>query len=593
MVTQNLKAVVTLGGSVDSSFGKIGSTLEKSMGQATKSVKQLEREQSKLVKDIRKSKLAGADVSLLTHRYNQLGKELDQTTRKAETFSKASDLGGMFSSIASKSAVAVGGIWATSTAITSLMTVTNQNTAAMNGMAKAYDMSIEKFSAWGGVAEQADLNAENVGDMIEELTNKFGEFKSLGKQSSVSDVFGALGISSSMMDGMAAAEQFEFIMQRLQGVTDKQQAASLADMLFGGEGNKLTTYIRNTGKGINELLDDQYRYNLLTQDGADGAASYGLAFKNLSKVVTSAWQEISGISGGELAEEITIFSNKLSGFVKENKTEIVKVFKGFIHGAKDFAFALWDVGVVVNNVAQAMGGWKNVGTAVVALMGARMVVGLGQFVTTGYQMVRMIKAATTAQAALNLVMKANPIGLITTAIAGLIFVGIQLYKNWDAVWAWFGEKLDWFKTEFPTAFNAVKTVFDWSPLGMVMNNWEPVSEFFINLWNDPIATCEAALSKITSLWESAKGVMGKLKFWEDDESESSSPSPIKTKQPITNRFGEAVNSAQPARNLTVNQTVPAINVYAAPGQSATEVGNEVKSKFDSQSGLLSDWPQSW
>ena len=120
----------------------------------------------------------------------------------------------------------------------------------------------------------------------------------------MADVFGALGIDQAMMDGMETADQFEFIMNRLQQVGDKQQAASLADMLFGGEGNKITTYIRNTGKSIDELLERQRDLNQLTNEGGLGAQKYGYAFKNLKTVVTSSWQEISGIVGGELAGEI-------------------------------------------------------------------------------------------------------------------------------------------------------------------------------------------------------------------------------------------------------------------------------------------------
>lgn len=60
-------------------------------------------------------------------------------------------------------------------------------------------MSISKFTQWGGIAQQAGLNAENVGDMVEELTNKFGEFKALGKQSSVSDAFGVLKLNKSIL----------------------------------------------------------------------------------------------------------------------------------------------------------------------------------------------------------------------------------------------------------------------------------------------------------------------------------------------------------------------------------------------------------
>lgn len=80
------------------------------------------------------------------------------------------------------------------------MTVTNENTASMVGMTKSYDMTIDRFKAWNGIAVQAGLNGENIGDMIEKLGNKFGEFKAPGEQSSVADVFGELGIDAAMME---------------------------------------------------------------------------------------------------------------------------------------------------------------------------------------------------------------------------------------------------------------------------------------------------------------------------------------------------------------------------------------------------------
>ncbi|MCG7588426.1 phage tail protein, partial [Photobacterium sp. OFAV2-7] len=372
MVNQNLKTVVTLGGSVDSSFAKIGSAFNKSMGKSVKTVKELEREQGKLTHQIRKSKLAGADVSLLSRRYKQLGDEIDGARDKAEAFESAADIGGRFRGIAASGTVAIGSIWATTTAMTGLMTVTNQQTATMVGLAQSYDMSIERFKAWNGVANQAGLDGEHIGDLIEELSNKFGEFKALGAQSSVSDVFGALGIDAAMMEGMAAADQFEFIMQRLEKVTDKQQAASLADMLFGGEGNKVITYIRNTGKSLNELLDTQRKFNMLTEQGANGAKAYGSAFKSLTSVATSAWQEISGIVGGEMAGDIQRLGVTVSSFVRNNKQEIVSTVKSLVYGVKDFTVALWNVGATVNRVVQFFGGWKTVGIAVASVLTGKL-----------------------------------------------------------------------------------------------------------------------------------------------------------------------------------------------------------------------------
>lgn len=593
MVTQTLSTVVKLGGSVDGSFSKIGSAFNESMGKATKTVKELEREQGKLNKEIKKSKMAGADVGLLTRRYQSLGEEIEQAREKAETFEKASSLGGAFKSVATAGAAAIGSIWATTTAITGLMTVTNENTASMVGMAKSYDMTIDRFKAWNGIAVQAGLNGENIGDMIEELSNKFGEFKALGEQSSVADVFGSLGIDAAMMEGMEAADQFEFIMDRLQNVGDKQQAASLADMLFGGEGNKVTTYIRNTGKSLNELLEDQKQFNMLTNEGANGAVSYGNAFKNLTSVISSAWQEVSGIIGGEMTDDVKQASSAIGSLFKNNKDDIKDFFKGLVDGAKFFGTMLFKVGQGVNSLAQAVGGWGNIATAIGSIMAAKVVVGLVSFASTGLQLVKTVGVMKTAMIGLNTVMAANPIGAVTLAVSGLIFAGIQLYRNWDSVVAWFGNALNWFKTEFPNTFNIIKTAFDWSPLGMIINNWEPITGFFSDLWGGITGIFDSGIAKISGIWETVSGWMDSLKFWEsgDTTTQVKSYHQIQAEaQP--NRAMAAINSSYPAsKGHTVQQSVGEIKVYAAPGQSPAEVAQAVHTQLGGyQSSALYDLP---
>ena len=399
----NLKSVVTLGGAIDGSFGKIGAAFDESMTNASKNVKSLEQEQrelsrtitkteksikslakveqdqaaalvvlqqqeaarSEVVKSIRsqrtelrklaeerdkqaesesealeetnakyaalektlndqidqREKLSGEikkgqkaqkkfaddskklkdsiqDVDELENSYKGLEKGIERARIEAEGFEKASKLGKTLKGVGKAGTVAIGSVWATTTAVAGLMTMTNSHTAEVVGMAQAYDMSIEKFQAWGGIAKQAGLEADSVGDLVEELRNKFGEFQALGEQSTVSDVFGALGIEASALEGLNSAEQFEFMIERLEGVQDKAQAASLADMLMGGEGNKLVTYMRNTGMSMNELLNEQERFNNLTEVGAAGAKKYGDSFGFLQTSITSSWAEISGIVGG-------------------------------------------------------------------------------------------------------------------------------------------------------------------------------------------------------------------------------------------------------------------------------------------------------
>lgn len=86
------------------------------------------------------------------------------------------------------------------------------------------------------------------------------------------------------------------------------------------------------------------------------------------------------------------------------------------------------------------------------------------------------KAAALAQAAINLVMEANPIVLVVTAIAALVAGFVALYKHnkkfrdfcnsvWKSITKWFGDAADWLQKHWKDVIkfiiNPIGTVADW------------------------------------------------------------------------------------------------------------------------------------
>ncbi|MCZ5622340.1 hypothetical protein O5552_21450 [Escherichia coli] len=55
------------------------------------------------------------------------------------------------------------------------------------------------------------------------------------------------------MAGKSNQEQVEFLFDRLLQVENEQVAAGMADALFGGEANKILTWMRLSGKLIGSL----------------------------------------------------------------------------------------------------------------------------------------------------------------------------------------------------------------------------------------------------------------------------------------------------------------------------------------------------
>src|SRR5690606_5018211 len=57
-------------------------------------------------------------------------------------------------------------------------------------------------------------------------------------------------------------------------------------------------------------------------------------------------------------------------------------------------------------------------------------------------------ATTAATGAFNATLLASPITWVVVGIGALIAAGIALWKNWDKVTAWLGEKWEWLKNIF-------------------------------------------------------------------------------------------------------------------------------------------------
>ena len=112
--------------------------------------------------------------------------------------------------------------------------------------------------------------------------------------------------------------------------------------------------------------------------------------------------------------------------------------------------------------------------------------------------------ATAAQWAWNAALNANPIGLVILAVVALVAAFVWLWNNCDGfrnffLGMWEGIKTaaaavgDWFTGTFMPALGAVwdaikagaqfmwdllLTIFSWSPLGIVINNWDAIAGAF-------------------------------------------------------------------------------------------------------------------
>ena len=98
----------------------------------------------------------------------------------------------------------------------------------------------------------------------------------------------------------------------------------------------------------------------------------------------------------------------------------------------------------------------------------------------------LINSVTTAFAAFNAVLLANPIGMICVAIGLLVAAGVMLYKNWDTIKA-FASNL-W--SHITNVFNNIKTA--------ILNVWNSIVSYLTNVVNNIKASMISAWENIKS-----------------------------------------------------------------------------------------------
>ncbi|EFE1413306.1 hypothetical protein CKI93_001443 [Escherichia coli] len=366
-VGDNLKANIRIGGTIDPSWKKSVDGLKHGLSGATQEVARLTRQQDVLKRKIQAGALAGQDITELRKQYEKLGKKIHDATGEQDKFNRklarAERLerwkGRAGTVLKTGFGLSVGSGLTLAAGTTAVLN-RNTETAERAGIARSYGVDYETYAAWDSLARLMGLNGENIGDLFEEYRNKvFDDDNGATDKGAIQEVFGALGLKAGVMAGKSNQEQVEFLFDRLLQVENEQVAAGMADALFGGEANKILTWMRLSGKTYRELISEQKRYNLVTKAGADGAVQGHMALSNLSNVLSSSIDEISGQLGNELAPHIQQVTDDLAAWFKNGGLEKIRAFirDDALPALIDMAAWMWKFGKVLAGITQKAIEW--------------------------------------------------------------------------------------------------------------------------------------------------------------------------------------------------------------------------------------------
>lgn len=225
----------------------------------------------------------------------------------------------------------------------------------------------------------------------------------------------------------------------------------------------------------------QYAQDMMAASGATGqAAKEADQYANVQANLTEKWRQFKSQIGEPLLQNVVIPAmgklsagvdkasaayQKCSKWISEHKTEL-EIAKGVLIGLT----------VAVSSFLLIMNWGKIMATAKAALLGIK-----------------------TAMLAVNAAMKANPIGLVISLIAGLVAGFLYLWNTseefrnfWIGLW-------ETIKTTASGVWEAIKSAAD-NVITALQTGWEAFTTFFSTLWTN-------ISNAVFTAWEFIKNVV--------------------------------------------------------------------------------------
>ena len=338
----------------------------------------------------------------------------------------------------------------------------------------AAGQSLEDFSAMVGVMASSGIKGSESGTQLRNM------MLSLASPSKTAwAALDKLGIKTTDANGnflniIDILAQFE---KGMKGLGNAEKEAMLSD-IFG----------KRTVTGVTLLLAEgteglrKYSKELQNAGGiaANVAAAMRGSLSNRIKVLGSALTELGfkfidafAAKGGKAVENIT---EAITNF---DPAPIINFLTTVFNVIGKVVGLLWKMRIIIISLAIAWGVYKAAMIAAVVISKIMGMVGAVQALMGAQQGMNVV------QAIFNVLLTANPIGMIITAIGALIAIIILCVKYWDEITAAVSRAWEWIKKNQEAVLGII-TIFT-GPFGVVIsivrefwNEWERITQAFKN-----------------------------------------------------------------------------------------------------------------
>jgi len=271
-------------------------------------------------------------------------------------------------------------------------------------------ISVQQLQELDYAARFVDVSVETMTGSLNKMTRTMDDARdalSSGKLNDQAAAYKELDVQITNADGSLRnnKEVFYEVIDALGKVTNETERDALAMQIFGKSATELNPLIKAGSTELSRLAQEAHQVGAVVSN--EGVSALGQFDDNMETLKAST----QGLMNEALAQ-LTPVINDLVTQLKDNMPAIIEAIQGFI------TFTIENgptIVAVIGGIAVGLAAW-NVVTMIQGLI--TMVKGW-QVATEGM---------SAAQALLNIVMAANPIGIIITLVAALV-AGILILWN--------------------------------------------------------------------------------------------------------------------------------------------------------------------
>jgi phage-related minor tail protein len=362
--------------------------------------------------------------------------------------------------------------------------------------AEAGFSSEEYFQLLKNGAEGGAYNLDKVNDAVNEVTTRLAD----GTIEDSLDMFSTdtQSVFEAWKNGEATQKDvMASIVKDIQNTTNEQDKMNLAALAFGTMAEDGGTQFIEALSPVGDTFDDvKGKAEELMNVKYD---TPGAAIKGIGRTLKTDLLQ-------PLVDKLMPHLNKLAKWVTDNLPKFIEKVKELANKAKDVITELEKWTPLIAGIGAAIATYFAV-TKIAAFVG---------WIKSGAAAIKMMEIA---QAALNVVMNLNPIGIIIGLIAGLVAAFVILWNKSEAFREFWQNLWEKIKEAARVVVEAVAEFFSglWENIKAV---WSVVSDWFQEIWDnisDAVSSLiESVVKFFTNGWDNIKKIWSVVKDWFSD-----------------------------------------------------------------------------